>query len=80
MESEKMMSRAALAKLLETWAARIRSGKPIHVGGSLTELPEKVRVETELEAHKGEAELEIEIKWPIPMLLTKPARKSKKKK
>lgn len=76
MHSKKRMTRAAVAKLLNTWAKKIRSGKPIAVGGSSTYLPDRFTVETELEAQDGEAELEIEIKWPIPRIVS--AKKKRK--
>lgn len=63
MRRNQLLERAALARQLEDWAACLRSGSAIRVGGSAVRVPERVTVETEIESENGSTELEIEVKW-----------------
>lgn len=64
MKRNQLLERATLARQLEDWAACLRSGRAIRVGGAAVRVPKRVTVQTELESEKGSTELEIEVKWP----------------
>jgi len=65
MKERTHMTRMALARRLQQIALLVAAGKPVRVGKRAATVPDRVVVETELDAGKpgGERELEIEIKW-----------------